>query len=256
MAQPSPISTTPAFSSPALTRISGPVVGNFFSSFFEFLYEQCSLHITEKIPNAVKFGSRPRIFLMRSNSSGVRPCCLTSSGVTAGSAVGISLVIGRFTLTNLQARSITQIRIFIKSSHFGSVQHIFQLRTLGVSINNREASMVKKAIVALACVLIASPAFAQTTTKRTRHHRTTTALTTVEGVTVTAPIIGVEGGSAASYQPAGTLVIRTDSANPERFDMFGPGLIFDKMGREVRTPIKPGTRDRVFYADLGATRTV
>src|SRR5207237_8490630 len=124
--------TTPAFSSPALTRISGPVVGNFFSSFFEFLYEQCSLHITEKIPNSVKFGSRPRIFLMRSNSSGVRPCCLTSSGVTAGSALGISLVIGRFTLTNLQARSITHIRNFVASRSPGHLQQAFEIRFVDI----------------------------------------------------------------------------------------------------------------------------
>src|SRR5437868_8760270 len=67
----------------------GPVVGNFFSSRREFLYEQCSLHITEKIPSSVKFGSRPRIFLIRANSSGVRPCSSTTLGVIAGSAVGI-----------------------------------------------------------------------------------------------------------------------------------------------------------------------
>jgi hypothetical protein len=78
----------------------------------------------------------------------------------------------------------------------------------------------------------------------------------VEGVTVTAPIIASQGGSAASYQPAGTLVIRTDSANPERFDLSGPGLVYDKFGRPVRVPIKPGTRVRVFYADLGPVRTV
>src|SRR5215216_6603311 len=88
------MSTTPAFSSPALTRMFAPVVGNFFSSFLEFLYEQCSLHITEKIPSSVKFGSRPRIFLIRSNSSGLRPCCSTNSGVTIGSACGVFLVIG------------------------------------------------------------------------------------------------------------------------------------------------------------------
>src|SRR2546430_11330743 len=63
----------------------GLEVGNFLSSFLEFLYEQCSLHITEKIPSSVKFGSRPRIFLIRSNSSDVRPCRLISSGVTTGS---------------------------------------------------------------------------------------------------------------------------------------------------------------------------
>src|SRR4029077_19210286 len=79
----------------------GPVVGNFFSSFLEFLYEQCSLHMTEKIPSSVKFGSRPRIFLMRSNSSGVRPCSATSSGVTVGST--IDLVIDSGTLTKAQS---------------------------------------------------------------------------------------------------------------------------------------------------------
>jgi hypothetical protein len=112
--------------------------------------------------------------------------------------------------------------------------------------------MVKKVIIALACVLVASLAFAQTTT---RYHRTTT-LTTVEGVTVTAPIISAQEATAASYQPAGTLVIRTDSANPERFDMFGPGLVYDKYGRPVRGPIKPGARVVVFYANNGYTRLV
>jgi hypothetical protein len=148
------------------------------------------------------------------------------------------------------------VRIFIQSSHFGSVQRIFDLRTLGVSINNREASMVKKAIVALACVLIASLAFTQTTTHRPRYHRTTTALSTVEGVTVTAPIIEAQEGSAATYQPAGTLVVRTDSANPERFVSFGPGLVYDKFGRAVRGPIKPGARVVVFYANTGDRRLV
>jgi hypothetical protein len=51
--------------------------------------------------------------------------------------------------------------------------------------------MVKKAIVALACVLIALPAFAQTTTT-----------TTTERVTVTGTLTGVEEGTAANYQPA------------------------------------------------------
>ncbi len=115
--------------------------------------------------------------------------------------------------------------------------------------------MVKKAIVALACVLIASPAFAQTTTKRTRYHRTTTSLTTVEGVTVTAPIIAAQGGSAASYQPAGTLVIRTDGANPERFDMFGPGLVYDKVWTTRNVPQSNQARASVYFTpDMGHTR--
>ena len=116
--------------------------------------------------------------------------------------------------------------------------------------------MVKKAIVAVACVLIASPAFTQTTTERTRHYRTTTTITSVEGVTVTAPVISAVEASAATYQPAGALVIRTDSANPERFDLYGPGLVYDKFGRPVRGPIKPGARVVVFYANMGDRRLV
>ena len=108
--------------------------------------------------------------------------------------------------------------------------------------------MVKKAIVAVACVLIVSPAFAQATTKRV--------ITSVEGVTVTAPVISAEEASAATYQPAGTLVIRTDSANPERFDLYGPGIVYDKFGRPVRGPIKPGARVVVFYANMGDRRLV
>src|SRR4029077_11845730 len=78
----------------------GPVVGNFFSSFLEFLYEQCSLHMTEKIPSSVKFGLRPGIFLIRSNSSGVRPGRFTTSSVTIGSAGGVLRLIDIFTLMN------------------------------------------------------------------------------------------------------------------------------------------------------------
>jgi hypothetical protein len=116
--------------------------------------------------------------------------------------------------------------------------------------------MVIKAIIALACVLIASPAFAQPRSDRTRYYGPPTALTTSERVIVTAPIIEAQEGSAASYQPTGTLVVRTDSANPERFDLYGPGLVYDKFGRAVRGPIKPGARVVVFYANNGYTRLV
>ena len=116
--------------------------------------------------------------------------------------------------------------------------------------------MVKKAIVALACVLIASVAFAQTTSER-RYYSTPTAMTVSERVIVTAPpIIEAQEGSAANYQPAGTLVVRTDRANPERFVSFGPGLVYDKFGRPIRGPIRPGARIVVFYASDGYTRLI
>src|SRR6202035_3278111 len=59
-------------------------VGSRFKCTREDLYEQCSLHITLKMPNSVIVGSRPprRAFTF-SYSSGVRPCSRTISGVIA-----------------------------------------------------------------------------------------------------------------------------------------------------------------------------
>jgi len=112
--------------------------------------------------------------------------------------------------------------------------------------------MVKKAIIALACALIAPLAFAQTSTTITK--QTTT---TVEPITVTGAFIRIEEGTAASYQPAKTLVVRTDNANnPERYVLYGTGLVYNKMGQVVKTPIKPGTRVRVYYTDIGEVRVV
>src|SRR5271165_794870 len=79
-ASPSPISTTPAFS-PGPQMTCGPEVGNVLSQFFDDLYEQCSLHMTEKTPSSVRFGTRPRIVMARSNSCSVDPCSAASSGV-------------------------------------------------------------------------------------------------------------------------------------------------------------------------------
>ena len=107
--------------------------------------------------------------------------------------------------------------------------------------------MVTKAIVALACALIAPLAFAQTSTTITK--QTTT---TVEPITVTGAFMTIEEGTAASYQSAKTLVVRTDNSNnPERYVLYGTGLVYNKMGQVVKTPIKPGTRVRVYYTDMG-----
>src|SRR5215467_6665049 len=78
-AKPSPMSTTPAFSpGPWMTR--GPLVGRRRKCTRLDLYEQCSLHITEKTPNSVYVGERPSDFSMVASSSFVILCCLTSAG--------------------------------------------------------------------------------------------------------------------------------------------------------------------------------
>src|SRR6202047_79035 len=77
------MSMTPAFSpGPWITQ--GAWVGNPLRCSRDDLYEQCSFHIAEKIPNSVKLGTRPISFRMRSYSSGFSPWLATSSGVICG----------------------------------------------------------------------------------------------------------------------------------------------------------------------------
>jgi hypothetical protein len=116
---------------------------------------------------------------------------------------------------------------------------------LGYHYQQQGGIMLRKVIIALACVLMASPAFAQTTTTTT---------TTTERVTVTGTLVGIEEGTAANYQPAKTLVVRTDNADQQRFELVGNGLVYDKLGRIVTGPVKPGTRVRIFYTSVGPTQ--
>ena len=78
------MSITPAFSpGPWITH--GARVGSFFSQTREDLYEQCSLHIAEKMPSSTMVGTRPMMVSTRWYSSGDRPCSATICGVISGS---------------------------------------------------------------------------------------------------------------------------------------------------------------------------
>ena len=59
-------------------------VGSRFRCTREDLYEQCSDHITEKIPSSVSEGVRPSAASIRAYSSAVILCCLSSAGVIGG----------------------------------------------------------------------------------------------------------------------------------------------------------------------------
>jgi len=110
---------------------------------------------------------------------------------------------------------------------------------------------MKKTIVTIACTLIALLAFAQPGSNGTR--------ATTEPITVTGTIIpsAIEEGAAASYQPAKTLVVREDNSNkPGRYVLNGPGHVVNKLGEIIQTGIKPGTRVRVYYANIGDLRMV
>ena len=115
---------------------------------------------------------------------------------------------------------------------------------------------MKKTIVTLVCLLIAPLAFAQTSSKGKRH-----GLTTTEPITVTGTIITTTtdqgAGTAASYQPFKTLVVRVDgSNNPRRYVLDGTGHVVNRAGEVVQTAIRPGSHVRVYYTNTGDSRVV
>jgi hypothetical protein len=113
---------------------------------------------------------------------------------------------------------------------------------------------MKKIIVTLGCVLIPLLAFAQPNSTDKKQ-----AATTAEPVEVTGTIIRtmIAEGAAASYQPSKTLVVREDNASdPGRYVLNGRGHVVNKAGEIVQTAIKPGTRVRVYYADMGDLRMI
>jgi hypothetical protein len=113
---------------------------------------------------------------------------------------------------------------------------------------------MKKIIVTLGCLLIAPLAFAQPNSTDKKQEATTT-----EPIEVTGTIIRtmIAEGAAASYQPRKTLVVREDNANgPGRFVLNGRGHVVNKAGEIVQTAIKPGTRVRVYYANMGDLRMI
>jgi hypothetical protein len=116
--------------------------------------------------------------------------------------------------------------------------------------------MINKTIVILACgALIAPMALAQT--RSTHKRQTTTAIE--QPITVTGTIIRMTTGegSAASYQPFKTLVVREDRSNtPGSYVLNGPGHVVNKNGKVIRTAIKPGTHVRVYYVSTGDSRIV
>jgi len=114
---------------------------------------------------------------------------------------------------------------------------------------------MKKTIVTLACCALLAPlTFAQTGSKGTKQGTAAT-----EPITVTGTIIKMttEEGSAANYQPVKTLVVLQDRSNtPGSYVLNGPGHVVNKNGEVIRTAIKPGSRVRVYYANMGDLRMV
>jgi len=108
--------------------------------------------------------------------------------------------------------------------------------------------------ILVCCALLAPLAFAQSESKGKGQGASTT-----EEITVTGTIIKMtsEEGSAASYQPVKTLVVREDRSNtPGTYVLNGRGHVVNKNGEVIQTAIKPGTRVHIYYANAGDSRTI
>jgi hypothetical protein len=111
---------------------------------------------------------------------------------------------------------------------------------------------MKTLVITLTWLLLAPLAFAQPSSTNKKQ-------TTTESITVTGAIIkmAIEEGSAASYQPLRTLVVREDGSNsPGRYVLNGRGRVLNKAGQVVQTAIKSGARVRVYYANTGDLRSI
>jgi hypothetical protein len=121
-------------------------------------------------------------------------------------------------------------------------------------MHKQQEATMKKIIVTLGCLLIAPLAFAQPNSTDKKQ-----AATTAEPVKVTGAITGTTTveGTAASYQPLKTLVVLENRSNdPGRYVLNGRGHVVNKEGEIIQTAIKPGTRVRVYYANMGDLRMI
>jgi hypothetical protein len=116
------------------------------------------------------------------------------------------------------------------------------------TINLESSNIMKKVVISIACCALVAPlAFAKDTKgKELKRSRAFLAVTPV-GVTVTAPSPNqrVEGASAASYQPPGTMVVRQNG--PGMYVLDARGHVFNSKGEIVTGPVTPGTRMHVYF---------
>jgi hypothetical protein len=108
---------------------------------------------------------------------------------------------------------------------------------------------MKRAIIGIACALVAPVAFAQTST-------TTTETTTTEPATTTQTTSTTyAAGTVTTYEPGKTVVVRGEEG-PVSFALGTAARIVDGAGKIVTAPLRAGQRVRVYYTGPTEHRTV
>jgi hypothetical protein len=114
---------------------------------------------------------------------------------------------------------------------------------------------MKKFVIGMACVSIASFAFAQTgiTNKMSRTTTTTTAQPVTTDTTTTTDTYTT--GDVTTYEPGKTIVVKSDEG-PVRFALRKTARIVDRAGHVVNRALTPKDKVRVYYTGSGNTRVV
>jgi len=112
-----------------------------------------------------------------------------------------------------------------------------------------------KIIATIACCALVAPlAIAQTHSAGKKRTAATEQAVTVTGTVVKTT---TTEGTAASYQPVKTLVVREDQSNHRgNYVLNGPGHVVNKNGELIQTAIAPGSRVHVYYLNTGDVRLV
>jgi hypothetical protein len=108
---------------------------------------------------------------------------------------------------------------------------------------------MNKAIVSIACAVIAPVAFAQTST--TTQETTTTAPAT----TTTTETTTYSAGTVTTYEPGKTIVVKSPEG-PVTFALGTAARIVDGAGKIVTAPLRAGERVRVYYSGPTERRVV
>ena len=108
---------------------------------------------------------------------------------------------------------------------------------------------MKKIITALVCSMIASYAFAQTSTTTTEESTTTKPTTTTETSTT------YTAGTVTTYEPGKTVVVRSDQG-PVSFALGTAARVVDSAGKVVTAPLRAGQKVRVYYTGPTDSRVV
>ena len=113
------------------------------------------------------------------------------------------------------------------------------------TINLEGIKLMKKLIGSIACCALMAPLAFGKDTKQTRPWHFAFITERPVTVTATSPNIRVEGGAAAVYQPAGTLVVHQDG--PGLYILEARGRVFNNRGEIMQGAVRPGTRMHVYF---------